>query len=183
MSLQEQFDQAMADSKNLPERPDNMTLLKIYALFKQGSAGDVEGARPGFTDMVGRAKYDAWAALKGTSQDEAKQQTLDRCPASRKIKSPLQAGFLHYALAAPKILAIFSVALLWITGAKAPNRKPSLMNISALCLVSVRVPFTPLRSKRSTSPSHSYARSNSSASFSATFCAASRAFFGVRLCS
>ncbi|MYN08154.1 acyl-CoA-binding protein [Pseudoduganella aquatica] len=77
MSLQEQFDQAMADSKNLPERPDNMTLLKIYALFKQGSAGDVEGSRPGFTDMVGRAKYDAWANLKGTSQDEAKQQYID----------------------------------------------------------------------------------------------------------
>ncbi|WP_107876346.1 acyl-CoA-binding protein [Pseudoduganella sp. UC29_71] len=77
MSLQEQFDQAMADSKNLPERPDNMTLLKIYALFKQGSAGDVEGSRPGFTDMVGRAKYDAWAALKGTAQDEARQQYID----------------------------------------------------------------------------------------------------------
>lgn len=77
MSLQEQFDAAMADSKNLPERPDNMTLLKIYALFKQGSAGDVEGSRPGFTDMVGRAKYDAWAALKGTSQDEARQQYID----------------------------------------------------------------------------------------------------------
>ncbi|MBY0238892.1 MAG: acyl-CoA-binding protein [Burkholderiaceae bacterium] len=77
MSLQEQFDQAMADSKNLPERPDNMTLLKIYALFKQGSAGDVEGSRPGFTDMVGRAKYDAWANLKGTSKEEAQQQYID----------------------------------------------------------------------------------------------------------
>lgn len=77
MSLQAQFDQAMADSKNLPERPDNMTLLKIYALYKQGSAGDVEGSRPGFTDMVGRAKYDAWAALKGTAQEEAQQQYVD----------------------------------------------------------------------------------------------------------
>ena len=77
MSLQEQFDQAMADSKNLPERPDNMTLLKIYALCKQGSAGDVEGSRPGFTDMVGRAKYDAWAALKGTAKEEAQQQYVD----------------------------------------------------------------------------------------------------------
>jgi acyl-CoA-binding protein len=54
-----------------------MTLLKIYALFKQASSGDVEGARPGFTDMVGRAKYDAWAALKGNSQDEAMQQYID----------------------------------------------------------------------------------------------------------
>jgi acyl-CoA-binding protein len=77
MSLQAQFDQAVAESKNLPERPDNMTLLKIYALFKQASAGDVDGKRPGFTDMVGRAKYDAWAALKGTSQDDAMQQYVD----------------------------------------------------------------------------------------------------------
>ena len=77
MSLKEQFDAAVAASKNLPERPDNMTLLKIYALFKQASAGDVEGSRPGFTDMVGRAKYDAWAGLKGTSADEAMQQYID----------------------------------------------------------------------------------------------------------
>jgi diazepam-binding inhibitor (GABA receptor modulating acyl-CoA-binding protein) len=77
MSLQSQFDQALADSKNLPERPDNMTLLKMYALFKQSSTGDVEGARPGFTDMVGRAKFDAWDALKGTSKDDAMQQYID----------------------------------------------------------------------------------------------------------
>jgi diazepam-binding inhibitor (GABA receptor modulator, acyl-CoA-binding protein) len=77
MSLQSQFDQAVADSKDLPERPDNMTLLKIYALFKQASAGDVDGKRPGFTDMVGRAKYDAWDALKGTSKDDAMQQYID----------------------------------------------------------------------------------------------------------
>ncbi|GJI95505.1 acyl-CoA-binding protein [Rugamonas sp. FT107W] len=77
MSLEEQFAQAQLDSKNLPERPDNMTLLKIYALFKQGSAGDATGERPGMTDFVGRAKFDAWAALKGTSLDEAKQQYID----------------------------------------------------------------------------------------------------------
>jgi acyl-CoA-binding protein len=77
MSLEEQFAQAQLDSKNLPERPDNMTLLKIYALFKQASAGDATGDRPGMTDFVGRAKFDAWAALKGTSLDEAKQQYID----------------------------------------------------------------------------------------------------------
>jgi diazepam-binding inhibitor (GABA receptor modulating acyl-CoA-binding protein) len=77
MSLHEQFDQALADSKNLPERPDNMTLLKIYALYKQASAGDAEGKRPGFTDMVGRAKFDAWETLKGTAKDEAMQQYVD----------------------------------------------------------------------------------------------------------
>ncbi|MBP7661234.1 MAG: acyl-CoA-binding protein [Burkholderiaceae bacterium] len=75
--LAQRFEQAVAESKNLPERPDNMTLLKLYALFKQGSAGDVEGKRPGFTDMVGRAKFDAWAALKGTGSDEAMQQYID----------------------------------------------------------------------------------------------------------
>ncbi len=77
MSLQEQFAQAQLDSKNLPERPDNMALLKIYALFKQASAGDASGERPGFTDMVGRAKFDAWDALKGMSRDEAMQQYID----------------------------------------------------------------------------------------------------------
>ncbi|MET0519872.1 MAG: acyl-CoA-binding protein [Burkholderiaceae bacterium] len=77
MSLKEQFDAAVAQSKQLPERPDNMTLLKIYALYKQGSAGDVDGERPGITDFVNRAKYDAWAALKGTAGDEAMQQYID----------------------------------------------------------------------------------------------------------
>ena len=77
MSLEQQFAQAQLDSKNLPERPDNMTLLKIYALFKQASAGDATGERPGMTDFVGRAKFDAWAALQGTSLDEAKQQYID----------------------------------------------------------------------------------------------------------
>jgi diazepam-binding inhibitor (GABA receptor modulating acyl-CoA-binding protein) len=77
MTLQAQFDQAQADSKNLPERPDNMTLLKIYALYKQASTGDAEGSRPGFTDMVGRAKFDAWVAIKGTSKEDAMQQYID----------------------------------------------------------------------------------------------------------
>ena len=75
--LKTQFEQAVADSKSLPEKPDNMTLLKIYALYKQASAGDVEGKRPGFTDMVGRAKWDAWSAVKGKSSDEAMQEYVD----------------------------------------------------------------------------------------------------------
>ncbi|MDB5838891.1 MAG: acyl-CoA-binding protein [Herminiimonas sp.] len=77
MILQAQFDQALADSKNLPERPDNMTLLKIYALYKQATSGDASGDRPGFTDMVGRAKWDAWDMQKGTSKEDAMQQYVD----------------------------------------------------------------------------------------------------------
>ena len=75
--LKKQFEQAVADSKTLPEKPDNMTLLKLYALYKQASSGDVEGKRPGFTDMVGRAKWDAWNEAKGTDSKEAMQQYID----------------------------------------------------------------------------------------------------------
>jgi len=75
--LQSRFDQAMADSKSLPEKPDNMTLLKIYALYKQASRGDADGERPGFADMVGRAKWDAWNGLKGKSAEEAMQEYID----------------------------------------------------------------------------------------------------------
>ena len=75
--LNAQFEKAVAESKTLPEKPDNMTLLQIYALYKQASAGDVDGKRPGFTDMVGRAKWDAWNELKGKSGDEAKQEYID----------------------------------------------------------------------------------------------------------
>lgn len=70
------FEQAVADSKNLPERPDNQTMLKLYALYKQATTGDVSGSRPGFTDMVGRAKWDAWNEIKGTSGDEAMKQYM-----------------------------------------------------------------------------------------------------------
>ena len=75
--LSKQFAQAQADSKNLSERPDNNTLLQIYALYKQGSAGDIDGKRPGFSDMVGRAKWDAWNAIKGTSKNDAMKQYVD----------------------------------------------------------------------------------------------------------
>ena len=71
------FDTAVAESKTLANRPDNQTLLKIYSLFKQATEGDVSGKRPGFTDLIGRAKYDAWASLQGTSCDAAKQAYID----------------------------------------------------------------------------------------------------------
>jgi len=75
--LKSQFEAAVANSKNLSERPDNMTLLKLYALYKQGSLGDNGEKKPGFTDMVGRAKWDAWNALKGTASTDAMQQYID----------------------------------------------------------------------------------------------------------
>lgn len=69
--LTAKFEKAVAESKSLSERPDNQTLLKLYALYKQSTTGDVDGKRPGFTDMVGRAKWDAWNELAGTTKDDA----------------------------------------------------------------------------------------------------------------
>ena len=74
--LKKKFDAAVADSKKLPERPSNDVLLQLYALYKQATEGDVEGKRPGFTDMVGRAKYDAWTAIKGTAADAAMKRYI-----------------------------------------------------------------------------------------------------------
>lgn len=70
-SIKQQFEAAVVDVKKLTKRPSNDDFLQLYALYKQGSQGDVEGKRPGFTDMVGRAKYDAWAGVKGTANDDA----------------------------------------------------------------------------------------------------------------
>lgn len=75
--LKTAFEKAVADSKQLPERPDNKTLLQIYALYKQATEGDNAGKRPGLTDFVGRAKHDAWAAVAGQSADAAMQNYID----------------------------------------------------------------------------------------------------------
>lgn len=71
------FEEAVKNSTSISERPDNATLLKIYALYKQATEGDNEAKKPSFTDMVGRAKWDAWEKLKDTTLDEAKQQYID----------------------------------------------------------------------------------------------------------
>jgi len=75
--LKARFDAAVANSRTLAERPDNPTLLKIYALYKQATEGDNEEAKPGFADIVARAKWDAWKKLEGTSGDEAMQAYAD----------------------------------------------------------------------------------------------------------
>jgi len=75
--LKARFEKAVAESKQLPEKPDNQTLLAIYGLYKQATEGEPTGKRPGFTDMVGRMKFDAWAAIKDKSSDEAMQEYID----------------------------------------------------------------------------------------------------------
>ncbi|QEL55859.1 acyl-CoA-binding protein [Chromobacterium paludis] len=75
--LQTLFTQAQADVKTLSERPDNQTLLQLYALYKQATDGDASGERPGMMDFINRAKFDAWEKLKGKSADEAMQEYVD----------------------------------------------------------------------------------------------------------
>lgn len=72
MSTEAEFEQAQKDVKTLTKRPENNDLLFLYAHFKQAADGDVSGKRPGMLDMVGRAKYDAWAKLKGMASDQAR---------------------------------------------------------------------------------------------------------------
>lgn len=66
------FESAVAAVPGLTQDPGNSTKLSLYALYKQATEGDAAGKRPGFTDFVGRAKFDAWAELEGTSPEEAK---------------------------------------------------------------------------------------------------------------
>jgi len=69
--LETRFEAAANDVQNLPERPTNAVLLRLYSLYKQATEGDVQGARPGMLDMAGRAKYDAWSGLEGMPRENA----------------------------------------------------------------------------------------------------------------
>lgn len=73
----ELFEKAASAAKSLSERPDNDTLLKLYALYKQGSEGDVQGDKPGFFDFVGVAKYEAWEKLQGLDQEQARDKYVE----------------------------------------------------------------------------------------------------------
>lgn len=77
MSLDQEFETAQAQVKTLSSRPDNNTLLELYALFKQASEGNVKGSRPGLFDLKGQAKYDAWAKRKGQEPEACKQAYIE----------------------------------------------------------------------------------------------------------
>ena len=77
MNLHEQFEQAVTESKQLPEKPSNDVLLKIYSLYKQATQGDVSGEKPNGFDFVNLAKYNAWESQKGKTSEEAMQEYVD----------------------------------------------------------------------------------------------------------
>ncbi len=83
--LKAQFETAADAVKQLSKRPDNNSLLKLYSLYKQGSEGDISGKRPGMTDFKGRAKYDTWAKIKGTSKEAAMQDYIDLVESLKKV--------------------------------------------------------------------------------------------------
>ena len=82
--LEKQFAQAQQDVNGLATRPDNDTMLKLYALFKQATKGDATGDPPGGFDFVARAKFDAWSAVKGTPPNDAMKQYVDLVESLRR---------------------------------------------------------------------------------------------------
>jgi diazepam-binding inhibitor (GABA receptor modulating acyl-CoA-binding protein) len=82
--LQARFAQAQQDVNALAERPDNNTMLKLYALYKQTTQGDAAGEQAGSFDFVRRAKFDAWSAIKGTDAEDAMQQYIDLVASLRR---------------------------------------------------------------------------------------------------
>jgi acyl-CoA-binding protein len=82
--LKSRFTAAAQDVQKLKTRPANDQLLELYALYKQSTDGDVKGSRPGFLDLTGRAKYDAWATKKGTTPDKAMQAYVELVDRLRK---------------------------------------------------------------------------------------------------
>ncbi|HYG19612.1 MAG TPA: acyl-CoA-binding protein [Ohtaekwangia sp.] len=77
MEIQQQFDNAIARSKEFTRRPSNEELLQLYALFKQATEGDAQGERPGGFDFKAIAKFDAWSDQKGKSRDASMREYID----------------------------------------------------------------------------------------------------------
>lgn len=83
--LKEKFEAAARDAQKLPSRPSDEDMLRMYALFKQATFGDATGDRPGAFDFVNRAKYDAWARLKGTDTDKAMKSYVELVERLKKL--------------------------------------------------------------------------------------------------
>jgi acyl-CoA-binding protein len=77
VEFQEKLEDAAERAKQLPEKPDNETLLALYGLYKQATQGDVTGKKPGMLDFVGRAKYEAWESRRGMTQEAAAEAYVE----------------------------------------------------------------------------------------------------------
>ena len=79
------FERATRDAQQLKKRPADEDMLRLYALYKQASSGDVTGERPGAFDFVGRAKYDSWSRLKGTAREQAMKSYVELVERLKKL--------------------------------------------------------------------------------------------------
>jgi diazepam-binding inhibitor (GABA receptor modulating acyl-CoA-binding protein) len=77
MDLNDLFNQAVAESKDLKDRPSNDTMLQLYSLYKQATLGDANGEAPNMFDFVAKAKYESWSSLKGKTTDAAMQDYIN----------------------------------------------------------------------------------------------------------
>jgi diazepam-binding inhibitor (GABA receptor modulating acyl-CoA-binding protein) len=119
--LKARFEAAIAAVKKLDEDPGNDAKLQLYALYKQGSEGDIAGKRPGFTDMIGRAKFDAWAKVKGLTKDDAMKQYI----ALVKSLGGVGAGSSGpIGAAAAPVVTFPSLISLRRAASRAPHRRP-----------------------------------------------------------
>ncbi|XP_012135627.1 acyl-CoA binding protein 1 isoform X2 [Megachile rotundata] len=78
MSLDEKFNKAAEEVKELSSQPSDADLLELYSLFKQASVGDCNTSRPGMLDFKGKAKWDAWDRIKGMDQNTAKEKYIQK---------------------------------------------------------------------------------------------------------
>eukprot|EP00211_Chloroparvula_japonica_P010469 CAMPEP_0119131306 /NCGR_PEP_ID=MMETSP1310-20130426/9990_1 /TAXON_ID=464262 /ORGANISM="Genus nov. species nov., Strain RCC2339" /LENGTH=85 /DNA_ID=CAMNT_0007121871 /DNA_START=23 /DNA_END=280 /DNA_ORIENTATION=+ len=78
MGLDDDFKTAADEATKLPSKPSDADMLVLYGLFKQANVGDCNTSKPGFLDMKGRAKWDAWKKLEGKGQDDAKRDYISK---------------------------------------------------------------------------------------------------------
>ncbi|KAI8092493.1 acyl CoA binding protein-domain-containing protein [Halteromyces radiatus] len=79
--VNQRYNKALHIVQHLPVsssfQPNKEQKLELYALYKQVSHGNIDTQRPGIFDVVGRAKWDAWAKLQGLPTLEAKHRYVE----------------------------------------------------------------------------------------------------------
>ncbi|XP_078040644.1 acyl-CoA binding protein 1 [Augochlora pura] len=78
MSLDEKFNQAAEEVKELSSQPSDADMLELYSLYKQATVGDCNTPRPSVLHFKSKAKWDAWDRKKGTSQESAKENYIQK---------------------------------------------------------------------------------------------------------
>ncbi|KAH0567119.1 putative acyl-CoA-binding protein [Cotesia glomerata] len=78
MSIQEKFEKAAQEVKELASQPSDEDLLILYGSFKQATIGDCHTDKPGYFSLKEKAKWDAWNAKKGMSKEDAQKDYIKK---------------------------------------------------------------------------------------------------------